>query len=88
MVARSRGSDLRLVLDVLYELGSVPSSDPFPLPVLDRLGALLGAETTAYGEFSLWEDGRNYSTDYSVRKPGQTGVGVNECAPVMAARPD
>jgi DNA-binding CsgD family transcriptional regulator len=71
MVARSRGWDLRLVLDVLYELGSVPSSDPFPLPMLDRLGALLGAETTAYGEFSLWEDGRNYSTDYSVRSRGR-----------------
>jgi DNA-binding CsgD family transcriptional regulator len=35
--------------------------------MLDRLGALVGAEATAYGEFSLWEDGRNYSTDHSVR---------------------
>jgi DNA-binding CsgD family transcriptional regulator len=54
------------VLDVLYELGSRPSSDPFPLPMLNRLGALVGAEDTSYGEFSLWDHGRTYSTDHSV----------------------
>jgi DNA-binding CsgD family transcriptional regulator len=59
----SRGSDLRRVLDVLYELGSLPSSDPFPLPMLDRLGALVGAEATKYGEFSLG-DGGTYTTEY------------------------
>lgn len=45
-------TDLRSVIDVLYDLGSAPSSDPFPLPVLDRLGALVGAHTTGYCEFS------------------------------------
>ena len=37
------------------------------MPLLDRLGALVGAEATAYGEFSLWEDGRSYSIDHSIR---------------------
>jgi len=32
--------------------------------MLDRLGALVGAEATRYGEFSLLDDGRTYSTDH------------------------
>jgi DNA-binding CsgD family transcriptional regulator len=59
------------VLDVLWELGSLPSSDPFPLPVLNRLGALVGAEATQYGEFTLWEDGRSYSTDHAIMNRGE-----------------
>lgn len=64
-MATSRGADLRSVLNVLYELGSPPSSDPFPLPMLNRLGALVGAEAS-YGEFSLSEDGHSYSTERSI----------------------
>ena len=59
------------MLDVLYELGSFASSDPFPLPVLHRLGALLGAEATEYGEFSLLDDGRSYSTDHAIQTRGE-----------------
>jgi DNA-binding CsgD family transcriptional regulator len=39
--------------------------------MLDRLGALLGAEVAAYGEFSLSEDGPNYSTDHSIQSRGR-----------------
>jgi hypothetical protein len=52
------------VLAVLYDLGSLTSADPFPLPVLDRLGTLLGAHRTGYGEFSIGDGGRSYSTMY------------------------
>jgi DNA-binding CsgD family transcriptional regulator len=52
------------VLAVLYDLGSPTSADPFPLPVLDRLGTLLGAHRTGYGEFSIGDGGRSYSTLY------------------------
>jgi len=38
--------------------------------MLNRLGALVGAEATQYGEFSLWEDGRSYSTDRSIESRG------------------
>ena len=44
--------------------GSLPSADPFPLPVLDRLGTLLGAHRAGYGEFSFVDGGRSYSTRY------------------------
>jgi DNA-binding CsgD family transcriptional regulator len=37
------------------------------LPVVDRLGALLGADAAQYGEFSLWNDGRSYSTDRAIK---------------------
>ena len=57
-------TDLRSVLGVLYDLGSLTPADPFPLPVLDRLGTLLGAHRTGYGEFSLTDGGRSYSTLY------------------------
>ena len=78
IVATSKGSDLRGVLDVLYELGSPASLEPFPLPMLNRLGALVGAEATQYGEFSLWEDGRSYSTDRSIESRGEPDwVSVN-----------
>jgi DNA-binding CsgD family transcriptional regulator len=78
IVATSKGSDLRGVLDVLYELGSPASLEPFPLPMLNRLGALVGAEATQYGEFSLREDGRSYSTDRSIESRGEPDwVSVN-----------
>ncbi len=53
-------TDFRGVLDLLYDLGSMPSTDPFPLPVLARLGTLLGANKTGYGEFSLTDGGQSY----------------------------
>ena len=60
-------TDLRAVLAVLYDLGSLTPADPFPLPVLDRLGTLLGAHRTGYGEFSIEDGGRSYSTLYLVQ---------------------
>ena len=54
------------MLEVLYDLGSLTSADPFPLPVLDRLGTLLGAHKTGYGEFAITDGGRSFSTTYSV----------------------
>jgi DNA-binding CsgD family transcriptional regulator len=54
------------VLELLYDLGSAPSSDPFPLPVLDRLGALVGAQKTGYGEFSFTDRGRSYVTQHRI----------------------
>jgi DNA-binding CsgD family transcriptional regulator len=41
--------------------------------MLCRLGALVGAEATTYGEFSLWQDGRSYSTDHSIQSRGEPG---------------
>jgi DNA-binding CsgD family transcriptional regulator len=63
-MAKLTTTDLRAVLAVLYDLGSLTSTDPFPLPVLDRLGTLVGAHRTGYGEFSIADDGRRYSTMY------------------------
>jgi hypothetical protein len=63
-MAKLTTTDLRAVLAVLYDLGSLTSADPFPLPVLDRLGTLLGAHRTGYGEFSIGDGGRSYSTLY------------------------
>jgi DNA-binding CsgD family transcriptional regulator len=59
-VAKLTKADLRGVLELLYDLGSLPAADPFPLPVLNRLGALVGAQKTGYGEFSFTESGRSY----------------------------
>lgn len=64
MVAKLTKTDLLGVLDLLHDLGSLPSSDPFPLPVLDRLGSLVGAKKTGYGEFSFTEGGRSYVTQH------------------------
>jgi len=66
-MAKLTTTDLRTVLAVLYDLGSLTSADPFPPPVLDRLGTLLGAHTTGYGEFSIADGGRSYTTMYLVR---------------------
>jgi DNA-binding CsgD family transcriptional regulator len=60
-------TDLRSVLTVLYDLGSLTPADPFPLPALDRLGALLGAHKVGYGEYSLDNGSRSYSTLYSAQ---------------------
>jgi len=54
-VAGLTKSDLRGVIELLYDLGSAPSPDPFPLPMLDRLGTLVGAHTVGYCEFPLLE---------------------------------
>ena len=59
--------DLRGVLAVLFDLGSLTSAEPFPLPVLDRLGTLVGAHTTGYGEFSIEQGGRSYSINCLVK---------------------
>jgi DNA-binding CsgD family transcriptional regulator len=64
MVARLTNTDLRGVLELLYDLGSQPAADPFPLPMLNRLGALVGAQKTGYGEFSFTEGGRSYVARY------------------------
>jgi DNA-binding CsgD family transcriptional regulator len=61
-VAKLTTADLRAALAVVYDLSSLTSVDPFPLPVLDQLGTLLGAHRTGYGEFSITDGGRNYST--------------------------
>lgn len=53
--------DLRGALELLYDLGSSPSSDPFPLAVLSRLGTLVSAHRAGYGEFSIANGGRSYS---------------------------
>ncbi len=66
-MAKVTTTDLRGVLAVLHDLGSLPSAEPFPLPVLDRLGTLVGAHTTGYGEFSIEEGGRSYSVNCLVR---------------------
>jgi len=63
-MAKPTTTDLRSVLRVLYDLGSLAPADPFPLPVLDRLGTLLGAHRTGYGEFALTDGGRSYSALY------------------------
>ena len=60
-------TDLQSVLELLYDLGSLQSADPFPLPVIDRFGMLLGAHTTGYGEFSIADGGRSYSIEYLVK---------------------
>ena len=39
--------------------------------MLDRLGALLGVAAAKYGEFSLWDDGRSYSTDHGTETRGE-----------------
>lgn len=54
-------TDLRGALELLYDLGSLPSTDPFPLPVVDRLGILVGAHVAGYGEFSIAKGGRSYT---------------------------
>ena len=59
--------DLRGALELLYDLGSLPSADPFPLPVVDRLGALVGAHMTGYGEFSIAPGGQSYSVNHLVK---------------------
>ena len=59
-------TDLRSVLELLYDLGSSPSADPFPLPVLNRLAALVGAQHAGYGEFAFTDGGRSYITQYSL----------------------
>lgn len=64
IVSQITKSDLRRVLDLLHDLGSLPGADPFPLPVLDRLGTLVDAEKTGYGEFAFTERGRSYVTRY------------------------
>jgi DNA-binding CsgD family transcriptional regulator len=66
-VAKFTKADLRGVLELLFDLGSLPSADPFPLPVVDRLGMLLGAHTTGYGEFSIAEGDGSYFVKYLVR---------------------
>jgi hypothetical protein len=55
------------VLELLRDLGSSPSADPFPLPVLNRLGA----QTSGYGEFSIANDGRSYSINYLFKNRGE-----------------
>lgn len=67
MVAAFTKTDLRGALELLYDLGSLPSADPFPMPIVNRLGTLVGAHTTGYGEFSIAQDGRSYSVDRLVR---------------------
>ena len=59
--------DLRGALELLYDLGSLPSADPFPLPMVNRLGTLVGAHITGYGEFSIAKDGRSYSVNYLIK---------------------
>ena len=66
-MAKVTTTDLRGVLEVLYDLGSLTSAEPFPLPVLNRLGTLVGAHTTGYGEFSIEEGGRSYSVNCLVK---------------------
>ncbi len=66
-VATVSTTDLRAVLAVLYDLGSLTPADPFPLPVLDRLGELLGAHRAGYGEFSIDDGSCSYSTLYLVQ---------------------
>ncbi len=66
-MAKLTTTDLRGVLAVLYDLGSLASAEPFPLPVLNRLGTLVGAHTTGYGEFSIAQGGRSYSVNYLVK---------------------
>ena len=61
IVVKLTNSDLRGVLDLLYELGSMPSADPFPLPVVDRLGTLVAARKAGYGEFSITDGGQGYA---------------------------
>jgi DNA-binding CsgD family transcriptional regulator len=70
-VAKLTTTDLRGVLAVLYDLGSLPSAEPFPLPVLNRLGTLVGAHTTGYGEFSIEQGGRSYSVNCLVRNQAE-----------------
>jgi DNA-binding CsgD family transcriptional regulator len=60
-MAKLTSTDLRGVLELLFDLGSQPSADPFPLPVLDRLCTLLGARTAGYGEFSITDNGQSYA---------------------------
>jgi len=50
------------VLAVLYD-SVADSAIRFPLPVLDRLGSVLGAQTTGYGVLDR-DCGRRYSTVY------------------------
>jgi DNA-binding CsgD family transcriptional regulator len=66
-VAAVTNRDLRGALELLYELGSLPSADPFPLSVVDRLGALVGAHMTGYGEFSIAPGGQSYSVNHLVK---------------------
>lgn len=60
-------TDLNGALELLYDLGSLPSADPFPQPVVNRLGTLVGAHTMGYGEFSIAKDGRSYSVNHLVK---------------------
>jgi len=66
-MAKLTAADLRTALAVVYDLSSLTPADPFPLPVLNRLGTLLGAHRTGYGEFSITDGGRSYSTMYFVQ---------------------
>ncbi len=66
-MAKLTTTDLRGVLDVLYDIGSLTSAEPFPLPVLNRLDTLLGAHTTGYGEFSIENGGRSYTVQSLVK---------------------
>jgi DNA-binding CsgD family transcriptional regulator len=49
-VAAVTSTDLRAALDVVYDLCSAESADPFPRPVLERLASLLGVHTAGYCE--------------------------------------
>jgi DNA-binding CsgD family transcriptional regulator len=60
-------TNLRGALELLYDLGSLPSTDPFPLPVVNRLGTLVGAHMAGYGEFSISKGGRSYSVNHLVK---------------------
>ncbi len=59
-------TDLRGVLELLYDLGTLRAPDPFPLPVLDRLSTLLGARKAGYGEFEITDGGQNYVVQRSL----------------------
>ena len=68
--------DFRSVLELLYDLGSLTPPGPFPLPVLDRLGTLLGAQTAGYGEFSIIDGGQAYAVQHRLvnrTEPGWLG---------------
>jgi DNA-binding CsgD family transcriptional regulator len=45
--------DVRAALDLVYDVCSEESPDPFPLPVLERLGRLVGANAVGYCESPL-----------------------------------
>jgi len=59
-VATVTSRDLRAALDVVYDVCSGPSADPFPAPVLEQLGKLVGAHTVGYCESPRLEDSHGY----------------------------